>query len=426
MKKIIQAAAIVAAAVMMTGCGQRADVGNNTKSPVEEIVLSFPCIWVGADSKAEVFGKMVEEFNTVYDGQYQVDIEEQTDYGAYKDKIRTLISTGDAPDIFSVADYSDTRLYSESGKLMDLTDFLSSETMADRFQDGLVEEAGYNGVNYCFPYEMGVVPIMYNGKLLEEAGAEKIPTSFEELWEMCDKLEASGVAPLAQMTSEKNKGWTSMLWYSYAVAASGGEHAYDGGLDNPAFIEAAQLLLKMYDYTTSDAVGADTTVVNGHFFNERTAVCPNGSWLLGRIKSEGAKGLYDNLIIGSGLSYEGKNEGAYLNSVQAYLAAGKQEDPEREKAVQTFFEFITRPDKVLELANSSGSLFSVKIDENKIEDPIQAQIIKDSQNAAFQIGTFNANVSTQVSNAFSAALESMVLGDITPEEFVEQLKAADQ
>lgn len=112
--------------LLMAACSSGTEKnGENT----DEIVLNFPCIWVGADSKAEVFGEMVEEFNEENKGKYRVVIEEQTDYGAYKDKLRTLISTGNAPDLFTFSDYADIELYSKSGKLMDLTQFLKNETM---------------------------------------------------------------------------------------------------------------------------------------------------------------------------------------------------------------------------------------------------------------------------------------------------------
>lgn len=388
-----------------------------------EIELSFPCIWVGSDIKAAVFGQMVEGFNTEYAGKYKVVIEEQTDYDLYRDKIRTQISTGDAPDIFTLDNMADLTLFASSGKLMDLTEFLASDEMASKFIDGKVDAAKIDGVNYGFPYEDAVIPIMYNKKLMDAAGAE-IPTSYDELFDACEKLKASGVFPTTQMTA--NNAWTSMLWYSYAVAACGGPDAYKNGLDDPAFVKAAEIIKKMFDYTSSDAVGADATVVNGHFFNERAAIYTNGAWILGRIKSEGVEGLYDNLVVQPGLSYEGKNGNAYVNQVQAYFAAAKQDDPAKQEAVEAFFSYICDPDKVLELANSSGSLFAIAIDSTKLENPVQAEIVKQANEADFMIGHFQGSVSTPVANAFPAALEALVLGDITPEEFVEELKAADK
>lgn len=116
---------------------------SNTKAPEDNkasedntggkgVVLNFPSIWVGTDSKAEVFGKMIAGFNEQYAGKYEIKIEEQTDYDAYRDKIRTLISTGDAPDIFTVDSMADLTLFSQSGKLMDITAY-AEEKLGSRF-----------------------------------------------------------------------------------------------------------------------------------------------------------------------------------------------------------------------------------------------------------------------------------------------------
>ncbi len=432
-KRILAMMAVIALGVSsLSGCGNSGEkeaTTTDTKeattdeaaSTDEVITLNFPCIWVGTDSKAAVFGKMVEGFNQEFAGKYQVVIEEQTDYDFYRDKIRTSISTGAAPDIFTSDSMEDLKLYAESGKLMDLTEFLGGD-VASRFTGTTIEDSKINGANFAMPYEMAVVPIMFNKKLLNDAGITAIPTSYDELWTACDALKAKGVFPTTQMTNDN--AWTSMLWYSYAVAACGGADAYSKGLEDPAFLQAAEIMQKMFTYTSSDAVGADASVVNGHFFNERAAIYVNGSWILGRIKTEGVEGLYDNLELSPGLSKDGQNGGAYVNAVQAYFAAGKQDDPKKQEAVKAFFEYITNQDRVLELANSSGSLFAIDIDATKIENTLQATIVAQSQAAPFMVPYFQASVPTAVANAFPSALEALVLGDITPEGFIEQLQAA--
>lgn len=408
--------------VVSTACSSKKDSGENNKSSNGVITINFPSIWVGSDSKAEIFGKMVTDFNEEYKDKYKVVIEEQTDYDAYEDKVRTQISTGSAPDIFTVKTIEDVKLFASSGLLMDLTEFLEGDIKSN-FEDDAIEKAKEDGKNFAFPYENATIPIMFNAKLLKDQGIE-IPTTYDELWEASEILKKNGIYPTTQMTSDN--AWTSMLWYSYALASVGGEDVYKNGLTDPAFIEAAEILLKMFDYTSDDAIGANATVVNGHFFNERAAVYTNGSWILGRIQSEGKEGLYDKLTLSGALGYKDKNQGAYINAVQAYFCAAKQEDPKKQEAIEKFFEFITNPEKVTDLANSSGALFSIKINADDIEDPKQAEIINQNSEAPFTIESFSASVSTKVANAFPAALESLVLKEISPKEFVQQLIDADK
>ena len=412
----------LAAVSILAACAGNKTAGSGNSGSGGAIVLTFPSIWVGADSKAEAFGKMINDFNEEYAGEIEIKVEEQTDYDAYRDKIRTQISTGTPPDIFTVESFADLELFAESGKLMDMTNFLSGSDMADRFLEGLIDRGKVDGINYGMPYENAYIPIMYNMELLEKAGVSKIPQTYDELWDAAEKLHANGIFPISQMTN--NNAWTSMLWYSYILASVGGADVYQKGLDDPAFAQAAEILKKMFDFTSPDAIGADATVVNGHFFNERSAIYTNGTWILGRIKSEGVEGLYDNLRVGGSYSENGKNGGAFINVVQAYLVAGAQADPKREEAVQKFFEFITREDEIIELYNSSGSTFSVQVDVSMISNELQREIITMGSEAPFTIGHFQGSMPTAVANAFPAALEALVLGDVDAQGFVDLLKAA--
>lgn len=420
--------AVTVSTIAFAGCGTKEEAqstnsaaGTSTLS-TKAIKITFPTIWVGTDGKAQVFGEMVKSFNQENEGKIQVALEEYTDYDAYEDKMRTTISTGNAPDIFTFKSYADLQLYSQSGKLMDLTSYLQDKAWSDNFAEGVIAASQYEGKNYSVPFENAVIAIMYNKKLLADAGIDKTPTTYDELWAACEKLKAKGIYPTTQMTNKN--AWTSMLWYSYALASAGGKDVYSKGLDDPAFLEAAKIMQKMFSYTSPDAVGADATVVNGHFFNERAAVYANGSWILSRIKTEGVAGLYDNIEIGAGLGYNGGESGAYINAIQAYIACGKQTDPAKEEAIVKFLKYITDPDRVTELSNSSGSLFAINTKVTDKTEKLQATMIEQSAKAPYMIGTFESAMSTKVVAAFPAALESLVLGEYTPEQFINALKDA--
>ena len=87
----------------------------------DEIIINFPSIWVGTDSKAAYMSKLIDAFNAENAGSIKVVVEEQTDYQAYRDKIRTTITTGSAPDLCILDTTFDIKAYAESGKFMDLT-----------------------------------------------------------------------------------------------------------------------------------------------------------------------------------------------------------------------------------------------------------------------------------------------------------------
>ncbi len=115
--------------------------------------------------------------------------------------------------------------------------------MAGRFRrGGALANTTVDGRVVAIPYEMGVTPVMYNKRLLQEAGWDRFPETFDELWECAEDLKAAGITPFSQMTGEN--AWTTMLWYSQVVVAIGGPDVYDNPEHPPAFVEAARVIKK--------------------------------------------------------------------------------------------------------------------------------------------------------------------------------------
>jgi raffinose/stachyose/melibiose transport system substrate-binding protein len=253
-----------------------------------EITINLPSIWVGKDSKTTVISELVDEFNTANAGAIKVVIEEQTDYDIYAQKLTAQLSTGTLPDIFTVgADLLD--ILHRSGKAMDFAPHVSSDSHWNNvYPEGALKSNMMDGQLNYLPYELFVVPVTYNKKLLKAAGYDEFPDNYDDFFKMCEAVTATGVACTSQMTAKN--AWTSMLWFSQALASAGGPDIYENGLDDPAFVKAFEVMEKMYQYTTSDAIGADAGVSGGHFLNERTAVFMNGPWFIARYTSDGIPG----------------------------------------------------------------------------------------------------------------------------------------
>ena len=246
----------------------------------DEIIINFPSIWVGTDSKAAYMSKMIEDFNAENAGKIKVVVEEQTDYQAYRDKIRTTITTGNAPDLCVLDTTFDIKAYAESGKFMDLTPYLN-EGWGENFTDGAFDAWSVDGKVSILPFEAAVFPLVYNVEILKAAGWDHFPATYDEFFQMCKDVKAAGFNAMGQMAGDN--AWSSMLWYSLIVEAIGGKDVYADGLDNPAFVEAAKVLKEMYNYTFDGAVSATASDVNGHFIARDTAVYLNGPWWIANL-----------------------------------------------------------------------------------------------------------------------------------------------
>ena len=392
----------------------------------DEIVINFPSIWVGTDSKAAYMAKLVEDFNAENAGSIKVVVEEQTDYQAYRDKIRTTITTGSAPDVCILDTTFDIKAYSESGKFMDLTPYLNDGWGAN-FTDGAFDAWSVDGKVSILPFESAVFTPIYNTKLLAQCGWDHFPATYDEFFQFCKDAKAAGLNAMGQMAGDN--AWSSMLWYSLLVEAIGGKDVYADGLDNPAFVKAAEALKEMYAYTFDGAVSATAGDVNGHFLSRDTVVYLNGPWWIANFYKEdnAVDGvlLADDCEVAVNPSFEGGlGDKGLVTTVQGFLAPAKQDDPAKEAAVVKFLQYITDPAHVSELALSSGAMFFVKYTPSPDTSVISQKVTEVANNAAYTILHVNGAFPTAFSTEFPAAVSSLILDQVDAQGFVDMLKDA--
>jgi raffinose/stachyose/melibiose transport system substrate-binding protein len=395
--------------------------GGQQDAAEKEIVLKWPTIWVGKDSKAAMVEAVVNEFNEANAGKIRVDIEPNPDYDGYRNKINTAIASGQVPDIFVFNPDPTSFQYYEGDLLMDFSEDLKG-SWGKSFVAGTLGAATVSGMVKSIPYEQAITPIWYNNALFQEAGISSFPKTYDEFWTACDKLKAAGIVPTSQMTGGTN-AWTSMLWYSHIVASLGGPKAWEKPLTDPIFEEAAAILLRMYQdgNTTRDAVGGDAGVSGGHYLAGNTAMFINGPWYIGRVKQD-APEVYKNTKVTSAPAVKGGEKGAQIGFLLSNLAAAETKDPARRAAVVSFMKWMTAPENVKRISMDSGSLFCVKFDvSGEGVDPLQAEFMEAAGNASFINTHFQANFATDVVAEFGQALGKMALGEATPKEFVQQI-----
>ncbi len=434
MKKLIALLLAMVMVFALAACGQQtAPAGEQpaaeqpaAEQPAGEIVINFPSIWVGTDSKAEYMGKLIEAFNEENAGAIKVVVEEQTDYQAYRDKIRTTITTGSAPDICILDTTFDIKAYAESGKFMDLTPYLEAG-WGDTFTDGAFDAWSVDGKVSILPFESAVFTPIYNTEILAAAGWDHFPATYDEFFQMAEDVKAAGYNVMGQMAGDN--AWSSMLWYSLIVEAIGGKDVYANGLSDPAFVEAAKVLKEMYNYTFDGAVSATAGDVNGHFIARDTAIYLNGPWWIANFYKEDnavdGKLLADVCEVAVNPGYgEGKGVGGLVTTVQGFLAAAKQDDPAKEAAVVKFLQYVTDPAHVSELALSSGAMFFVKYTPSPDTNVISQKVTEVANSAEFTILHVNGAFPTAFSTEFPAAVSALVLGEVDEQGFVDMLQTA--
>ncbi|MBR1779948.1 MAG: sugar ABC transporter substrate-binding protein [Oscillospiraceae bacterium] len=169
-----------------------------------------------------------------------VEIEELEDSQvSQKVSVSCAGESGDV-DVFGYRPLQDSTLYINNGWLQDLSSFTADPDFdyQDFFQASREATSDVNGVPYGIPYMTEREIVYLNLDLLGQAGYTDGPTTFEELIEMCDKLNdpANGVYAMA-LRGEGNAAITQFAGFLYAF---GGDFFKDGTalVNTPEFLQA--------------------------------------------------------------------------------------------------------------------------------------------------------------------------------------------
>ncbi len=169
---------------------------NDNKVADDEIGIAWMNGWTAA------YGDTVE--NIIY-----------PDTASYQTAISQSIDTPSAaPEIFTWWSGSQLEALASSGKVMAL-DELWEKVIAAGVAPSIRDAFVLDGKAYAVPFSVLYNTCIYNTAAFEKAGIEKVPATFDEFIEDCDKLLAAGITPI----SLKNDSWASFIWFEAMVAA---------------------------------------------------------------------------------------------------------------------------------------------------------------------------------------------------------------
>lgn len=240
---------------------------------------------------------LVEAFNEAYEDVYHLDVEwvmetEQEE----RQNMKRLNVTDDLPSILTslrlLPSFYNRMI--EEGRIEDLSSYINS----DEEWKGMIEEAVLESVTeedgsiYLAPEStmaFSCSGIFWNEELFAEAGITEFPETWEEFWDCCDRLEAAGITPLALHT--EGTAWAPMLIATAKAAGTEEGEAflktlYPKTYRNETGEEIAETLVKLFSYTTDDAIYEDFDVAYTHFFAGDVAMIANGYWMIEEIPEE--------------------------------------------------------------------------------------------------------------------------------------------
>ncbi|QOR70831.1 sugar ABC transporter substrate-binding protein [Ruania alkalisoli] len=238
---------------------------------------------------------LIEEFEAAHPG-IEVEIE-QTPFAEYNTKLTTEMRGGGGPDLGRV-NHTDIQMYAAAGFLRPLDDLVADGTLAtDRLISGLVDVGQVEGAQLTLPLTTDARVLYVNLGLLEEAGVNATPQTWDELLEAVQAFAGTDIYGYGFPTDND---------YSLAYEAAGPYINTAGGdiLDadgrpaasgNPGTADALTLL---QDIVATGAVPPGLDNIPGDtlsqlFAQQELAMMLGGPWVRSQIES-----YSDDLVYG--------------------------------------------------------------------------------------------------------------------------------
>ena len=187
----------------------------------------------------------------------------------------------DLPDIFGCTTSATYELMFKEGMIMDLT----GKEFLNNIEESTLALSAYEGKNWRLPYSLSCYGLYVRTDIFEEQGLA-LPTTWEELMDVCQKLMDAGIYPFAlpnkDMVYQRMERMMSMLSDNddefKAIAA--------GELDprdSKVLKGYAEASLDIAKYTNPASSGAGYDESYQMLLNKEAAMTINGQWSLGTL-----------------------------------------------------------------------------------------------------------------------------------------------
>ncbi len=414
---------LIAVFILVAGC-----------APVAKDDANTITVWHWMSDRDQTFQELAKQYQD--ETQTKVKFELYAPSDAYTQRIKASAQTNTLPDIFGVlGEKRDLGSFIRSGYVADLTGDLSS-AVADgsSWKDTFFEKAlainefpsgneyGVKPGIYGVPLDVTTIQMVYNKTLYAKAGLDpdKPPQTWEEFVTHSQALKEAGIPRLVSGFSE--------IWMIDALASNWAMNimgqdkvfrTYQGKAPytDPDWVRLFTLFKQMTDENI--LVDGAVTMVNKTaeqtFANERAAYAFNGSWCINVYKG-----------MNPGLNYAAMLPPKVVpqNPMIIWGGAGSsfvvnERSPRKAAAIQ-FLQWLTAKDPQAYFSSKTENLPANK---NTLREtsPILAQF-GDDMDQTTHPNVYPVHESPVVTEAFDKGIQSILIGEKTPEAVAQEVQ----
>ena len=443
MKKYI---ALLLAALMvlsLAACGS-GETAQQTEAPAAEsgdTAAETPAAEISVAAIETAYGsEMWQQVAEAFTAETGIKVNLTTDKNL-EDVIGPAMQGGEFPDVIHLATGREaglTEQFIKDNNIADITDVLSMTvpgedvTVADKIAGGFTETSLTNpygdGKTYLAPMFYSPCGLFYNAGLFAEKGWE-VPTTWDEMWELGDKAMEEGIYLFTYPTT----GYFDAFMYALMYTVGGPEffdaatHYEDGIWDTEEAKECFDIIAKLATYTNpitpAQANDQDFTQNQQLVLDNKALFMPNGTWIVGEMAEAPRAEGFQWGMTALPAATEGGDRYSYTWFEQAWIPAGA----ENIDATKQFIAFLYS-DTACDIFAAAGAIQPVLGIADTLEGDNQMfySIYDDGAKAAmgnFASYTAVAGLGT-VREVFMDPVNSLVNGEITEEQWIENIKTA--
>ncbi len=414
-KLFVIAVLLVVTAAMLVGCGGKDDSDGKTKVVLWSIATE-------SDSFNSAYNKAIADYEKAHP---DVDIVMETfENEAYKQKIKAAVAANELPDIFFTWGGGFSSDFVASDKVLCLDDYYS------KYESGISKaalgNATYNDKLYGVAYVTPVSLVFYNKAMFNEVGAS-VPTTYDEFVDVCQKFIDKDITPIGNCAKET---WVLAMIHDGLTLKSAGPQntasAITGGgvsYNSNDFITASGDLVKLVKMgaflESASAISNDEA--SEMFYAGTVPMYITGSWMAGSIYSSETVSNPDDFDCFAIPVVNGSNAKItdYMGGASDTLMVAKStKNPDL--AAEIAFEIAKGVSKYAYLDGVGIPAWTVDYDASGINAMTQkiAGLCKEATSFTLWFDTL---MSADDAGEYLSLLQSMYIGDITPEEFCEKM-----
>jgi multiple sugar transport system substrate-binding protein len=325
-------------------------------------------------------------------------------WDSYEEKYLTGVSGNDGPDIgYMYGEMMGDYILNEAIVPFDGLSAAAAENML------YLEQGKVEGEQYSLPFVVGGMRVLWaNMDILQAAGVNAVPTTWDEFLAASAKVTASGKTAVLQSWGDPARGMLNSTFFPLLWQAGGQILSDDGSktaFNNEAGISAANFLMELMESGAmpSSVTGLTNEQANAAFFAGDTAFLFGPDNQLAQITEAGINAEYTPSLMG-------KQRGTFVASDSLVLFKSCKDA----MLCTALAEFIIAGDQMAKFHSSIVAYPPVGKDEKVTTDNPFIPTYLNNADILFSLPV--AAGSAEVYNSLYINLQQMILGQKTPEQ----------